>query len=194
MSKINNPRSNSPESDKKNRVYNFFNSPFGLWLLSTIFIGLITFSYENWRQFTKSRYEKDLQVNNLEIEINRRIYIFNKELNELSKMDTLTEMEKEDIKYPKKLETAIRKINNKNCYVFEQFRKRKLSSLLYELYVLLPTENKSIAEDAFEKMFLIEQFPSLINKNTSSEVADRYFEKILEYTRTSLSLDKWNNK
>ena len=194
MEQLNDVKNTDKAKQKLSKVFGFFNSPLGLWILSTLFIGFITFMYQNWSQSVKQDREKSEQIKNLETEINRRLFIFNQALAEVAKMDTLSVQEKDDNNYPRKVEEAIQKVNSKNCYVFEQFRKRKMSSLLYELFVLLPKENKAVARDAFEKMFLIEQFPKKIKKHTGSEKANDYFNQIVAYTKTSLSADKLDNK
>ncbi|QEC66595.1 hypothetical protein FRZ67_04515 [Panacibacter ginsenosidivorans] len=175
-----------PKSKTRKRLWEFCNSSLGIWVLSTIFIGLITFSYQNFSQIYKEQTDKNKEIKSLEIEINRRLFIFNSEITEVAKVDTSKKS------YPSKIEDAIRKVNSKNCYVFEQFRKRKLSSLLYELYALLPEKNKAVAYEAFEKMFIIEQFPAKINKNTKSDKATGYFDEIVTYTKTSLDIKDWN--
>jgi hypothetical protein len=186
MDKTNEHKESDPRPSIRNGIFSFLNSSLGIWVLSTIFIGLITFTYHTWSESVKESRDKESEIKNLEIEINRRIFIFNKELDELATMDTSKS------NYPEKIEEAIRKIDSKNCYVFEQFRKRKLSSLLYELYVLLPEKNKKVAYEAFEKAFLIEQFPSKINKKTTSEKANGYFDEIVSYTKTSLAVGNWD--
>ena len=92
-------------------------------MLSSIFIGLITFSYQNWSQSSNAARAKIQQINDLKTEINRRIFILNKEIEILSKVDTMSIESKDEYKYPKRLEEAIKRVNSKNCYVFEQFRK-----------------------------------------------------------------------
>lgn len=183
----------SLKENKPNHFLSFLNSPLGLWLLSSIFIGLITFSYQSWSHSTQLAHERTTHINNLKTEINRRIFIFNKEIEMLSRFDSMDTIAKDVEEYPQKIERAVRKVNSKNCYVFEEFKKRKLSTLLFELSSLLTDENRMMALEAFENMFLIEQFPSQINKETSIESADKYFEKILSYTKTSLSTEKWKS-
>jgi hypothetical protein len=175
------------------KILSFLNTPLGLWLLSSIFIGLISYFYQSWNHASIAAREKEERIFELKIEINRRIVILNKEIEWLTKFDTMNDLEKEKYKLSKKLEKAIRMVNSKNCYVFEQFRKRKLSSLLFELSNLLPEGKKSLVQDAFEDVFIIEQFPSNINKKTPIDKVDKYFQKILICTKTSVSKEKWKN-
>ncbi len=174
-----------PTSTSK-RVVSFLNSSLGLWVLSTIFIGLITFTYQTWCMHSKAEHDKNVQIYNLETEISRRIYVFNKRLEELSNLDTGVG------DYASKIEKAIKKVNSNDCYIFNEYRKRKLSTLLYELYVLLPEKNKPVAREAFEEMFLIEQFPSKIKKHTSSEQANDYLNKMLAFTKANTANDLWS--
>ena len=115
------------------KILSFLNTPLGLWLLSSIFIGMISYFYQSWNHASIAAIAKEERIFDLKIEINRRIVILNKEIERLTKFDTMDNLEKDKNKFPKKIERAIKKVNSKNCYVFEQFRKRKLSSLLFEL-------------------------------------------------------------
>ena len=174
------------ETSVSKKVLTFLNSSLGLWMLSTIFIGLITFTYQTWSMHSKEERDRDVQIYNLETEINRRIYVFNKSLEELSNLDTSVE------NYPGKIEKAIKKVNSNDCYIFNEYRKRKLSTLLYQLYILLPEKNKPVAREAFEEMFLIEQFPSKIKKHTNAEQANDYLDKMLTFTKANTGSDLWN--
>jgi len=55
------------------RVFSFFNSAFGLWLLSTIVIGLVTFSYSKYNDARQVRVQKQLFEERLADEIGARV-------------------------------------------------------------------------------------------------------------------------
>ena len=52
-------------SKTENSVMQFLNSAFGLWILSTVFIGLITFGYNKYTDYLKARDLKRKTINEL---------------------------------------------------------------------------------------------------------------------------------
>lgn len=180
-------KSNKP----KKSIWNFINSAFGLWLLSSVFLGFLTYQYNQWNEGKKTSDRRSRQVRKLDIEIYRRVMILNGEVDHLLSFQPDSTEDDPDRVFSRNLEKSIRKMNSKTDYVFEDFRKRKLSSLLFELYSLAEDKDRPMLETTFSNVFRIEQMTSAINKRTSLIEAKNMLKSITEYTKESLSLQKW---
>ncbi len=63
----------SISSKNENKVLDFLNSPLGIWILSTIVIGIITFGYKKYKEKRKIVVENNLKLSRITSEIEFRI-------------------------------------------------------------------------------------------------------------------------
>lgn len=141
-----------PPPSKRTRLWTTLNSSFVLWFMSTILVGIISFSYaiwektreENRRRDEESRTverEKRLTTRKLDAEISNRLYYFSQlleiEKNGLSVKPILALDNPSTAEYP---------IN-----VFPEFEKRNLQSLLWELIQVVPDNERPHIEKAYEQ-------------------------------------------
>lgn len=54
-------------------IWQFLNSNFGLWLLSTVAVGFITWSYTKWKETKEARADRDYKISMLDAEITYRL-------------------------------------------------------------------------------------------------------------------------
>jgi hypothetical protein len=61
---------------EKNKKWEFLNSTFGIWLFSSIVLGLITWGYTTWTDSRKAKEQKKEAINQIDVEITYRILDF----------------------------------------------------------------------------------------------------------------------
>jgi hypothetical protein len=74
----------TPQEKQKNSVLAFLNSAVGIWLLSSVTIGLITWAYSQWSESEKAEKEKSTTISKIDIEMTNRIFDFENNLNNAS--------------------------------------------------------------------------------------------------------------
>lgn len=75
------------QKHRSNVVWTFLNSGLGIWFLSTIILGLFTYSYNEYKENRKSNAEKETKIKQLDLEIENRISQFWVHLEPLIKRD-----------------------------------------------------------------------------------------------------------
>jgi hypothetical protein len=81
----------NPETSWRKAVWSFLNSSLGLWVLSSLVLGFITWSYTHWEE-KRSRQESLFEVaRKLDTEIADRIRAFDENLNEVSDVQSYIE-------------------------------------------------------------------------------------------------------
>jgi hypothetical protein len=105
-------------------VWGFFNSAFGLWLVSSILFGLVTWSYSTWSDSRARARENEAAVEKLDVEIAARVDRFR----------TLVSNAKSAERYYSALWYLDNPSSEKfGLVIFPEFGNRSLRSLLWEL-------------------------------------------------------------
>jgi hypothetical protein len=127
--KFRNEVRNSLNSSKKDSSkLQFLNSPFGLWILSTVFIGLITFGYNKYTDYLKANDLKRKTINDLAFEIGYRFEPLDVMKN---KEDIIRYIKKLD-NYPDKSDSTIGGFP----YSRAEFKNRTTESLVWDFKTL----------------------------------------------------------
>lgn len=119
---------NSLNSSKKdNTKFQFLNSPFGLWILSTVFIGLITFGYNKYTEYSKAKELKAKTINDLAFEIGYRF----------QPIDLMKEKE-EIITYINRLDLYPDRSDSVGGFPYsrEEFKNRTTESIIWDFKTL----------------------------------------------------------
>lgn len=141
-----------PPLSKKKKLWTVLNSSFALWFMSTIIVGVISFSYAAWdksgeekrRSDEESRTverEKTLATRKLDTEISSRLYYFSQ----------LLDIEETGISVTPLLVLNNPSIAEYPINVFPEFEKRTLQSLLWELVQVVPESEKDEIKNAYEQ-------------------------------------------
>lgn len=127
------------------RVWSFLNSPVGIWFLSTVAFGLISYSYASWQKTDTQLKNNFLVESKLDIEIANRLNQFQQSLNSNTHSPS-----KRDIELARmgadftgiKVYWAINRLNTTKP-IFPEFENETFMSLLWELHHVVPDEEKS---------------------------------------------------
>lgn len=120
---------------RRARFLAFFNTGLGLWLLSSIAVGTISWSYSEWSRYQQSKETKQELIRKLDLEIAVRLRYFNSLVSEANNLRTFYEALR-GLEQPSWL---VRGLPNT---VFPQFSERSFRSLLWELYTIVPSAEK----------------------------------------------------
>ena len=161
----------------RGKFLKFFNTAFGLWLLSSIFLSLVTWGYSTWQ--AKSEIEKQNMVNKkrLSDEISSRIgnaYI-------------LTSPGRfEENKNPHYYLDLLLMPPGDERVVIPEFSNRNLSSLLHELKQNLTGYEKSQTEQIEAKVgFIVTAFPDGTKSKVDLDVLNKQIQELLRITNKS---------
>lgn len=136
----------SPPQSAGGSIWAFLNSSFGLWTLSTLVVGVISWGYRRWRErredheFLRSQeLETQSAVRKLDLEIASRLRNFEKLMENASDLDgyynALISLEGGSLLFSRN--------------VFPDFENRPIESLIWELMLLLPDSNRAEVYPAF---------------------------------------------
>lgn len=146
-----------PKEPKRKRVMAFLNTPFFLWLLSTVVIGFGTFLYTRWenkREGERRKYEQQeiaksanaQTIHRLDAEISSRLTDFAAATNHAFKVSDRSS------RLRKALAALDRPSESENpVSVFPEYANRSLRSLLWELLQLVPESEKKNIKSAFDR-------------------------------------------
>jgi hypothetical protein len=118
----------------RKRALAFFNSALGIWLLSSVALGLVTWTYTRWTETLAKARENREAVEKLDIEIAARIQRFESFVVDGSRNVTYF-IALISLDNP----SAIDKVSP---VVFPEFHRRGLRSLLWELYTRVPVSER----------------------------------------------------
>ncbi len=135
---------NKPSSTWK-KVWAIINTSFGIWLLSTIVVGLFTWSYARWEQDRTKQSQRNEVIRKLDIEISSRISSIKSSLNNVSTLYTYVRIMR-SLGKPEEF-GPISEI------IFPEFQNRGLISLMFELLQLVSTDiEKSRINEALKAL------------------------------------------
>lgn len=141
--------STKTENNQKNKLWKFVNSNFGLWLLSSVFVGIITFSYTKLNESISNNSSRKELIIKLDQEIEGRFYQLiskqerqrdsineNFESNILPEQETMKELWFEFKASPKGYYQGL-------YVVYPEFSERNIASLIIELSSLIENKDES---------------------------------------------------
>lgn len=140
-------------SSYKQNLWLFLNSTFGLWFLSTITVGFITWSYTQW-QLSQSKFsEKIERIRKIDTEIAHRLDYF---YSDLKNTRTISDYYRA-VSYLGKTAPLV---------VYLEFEQRSLSSLLLELSYLVPKDKMN---DLKSMVKMVNRLASLGDHNSNNK-------------------------
>lgn len=130
----------------KSKLWVFLNSAFGLFLLSSIFLGLLSFSYGQWVKNS----ERQRKAEQLNLEISLRL----REMKSLSQgKDSQRYSNLVNIKQVIEGETSRFYVRKP---LFNEFENKSMTTLLWQLYLLVPSRDQAAIKDAIRKCTAID--------------------------------------
>lgn len=131
-----------PESNSK--YVKFLNSPLGLWILSSAFISLISFVWNQRKQANEKKSRDSEKRNKLKIELKYRLSEFNK---------NVKIFEKKELKF-KQPSIMLNPIFSTNCNpIYPEFQNRHFESVLMEARFYSDDKLLSFFEKIHEVLF-----------------------------------------
>jgi hypothetical protein len=118
-----------PPASHPTRLWNFLNSTLGIWFLSTCVLGVASFSFTAFYEMHKANLENTITINRLDAEISARLHSVI-----LGKTKKVTAEMLLSLEEPGRTEFP--------SSIFPEYKSRTFRSLLYELHLLIPIEEK----------------------------------------------------
>jgi hypothetical protein len=153
-----------PSLKRSHPVWDFINSSFGIFLLSSVFLGLLSFSYQQWRERTV----RDKRADQLKIEIALRIQA----------MEQMT-MGKDNNRYSNfvNISKVMDGDSKASFYVrkplFNEFDNKNMTSLLWQLYLVVPSSQRDMVRQAISEVDAISKEIREIRYTAANELPDR---------------------
>ena len=147
------------------KIWAFLNCPLGLWFLSTIAIGIISWSYSQWQANQVQIQEYQKQRRKLNMEVASRIQTFKNFL--------ANAQNKEQLYYSISF-LDDPEVDRFNLFIFPEFRKRSLRSLLWELNELVEKDEQADINEAILASEQLNDFylKRLLDLDSSHNVGD----------------------
>lgn len=137
------------------------NSPIFLWFLSTVVIGIASYSYTIWNEKRQVRLDTVESISRLDLEIANRLSFFGEQItSDVEIEDALLILENpRESKFP--------------TGVFTEFSDRSLRALLWELHNLVSSEEKQEIQIALDSTKRFKEI--YLNTAEDPEILDRLF-------------------
>jgi hypothetical protein len=172
---------------KDGKLLTFLNSALGIWLLSTIVVGLLSWSYTVWRDSRASASQTAETIRRLDAEIASRIHFLQSYLPSVQKREdfwTALWM----IEQPRDAHLTLT--------VFPEYNSRGLTSLLWELRTLTPELQKppinaAIAGAQRLSRERVSRLASLQGNESNGDVLDSERKLVLGVLHTYFSEHRW---
>ena len=182
----------------RGKLWVFFNTPFGLWFLSTIVIGLATFAYTTLTQYQADRAKQNESQRRLDIEIATRLSNFDRTIRRV--FDASWDLAKYDGARESRMEFSLaeldgrtaflpEKINNTN--VFPEYNNRTFQSLLIELHGLVPDSEKHQIKQSLDSLRIIQETLFSFPDGQSAEDLERMKNQIRKLMQKNFNVDRW---
>lgn len=130
LEKINTPSSHLA------RLVSFFNTGLGLWLLSTLAVGFISWGYGEWSRHQENQRNTTELIRKLDLEIGVRLRHFDVVITNANSLKTYY-IALWGLEQPSGI------IEGLPNTVFPEFSRRSFRSLLWELYTVVPSTEKA---------------------------------------------------
>jgi hypothetical protein len=168
-------RKRNPARTRWERVSPILNSAFVLWFLSSVVLGIVGVAYTKWdakRTIEREKREREAQVKRenelvtrkLDAEIENRLIFFARinhlELDAERSRIIIGFNSEDDVERIKKslIELENPSVGEHKLIVFPEYANRNLRSLLFELKEVIPDEQKSEVENAYNKSLVVTEF------------------------------------
>jgi hypothetical protein len=144
-------------------LWGFANSSFGIFLFTSVLLGLVSFSYTRWQAYEGDR----RTIEQLDLEIALR-------LDATDKMAS----SKENIRYSNlvNINDVINGAVKSSFYVrkplFNEFENKSLTTLMWQLYLLVPLGDKNEIKDKIRKVNDIMDRIAVVRFNAANELDD----------------------
>jgi hypothetical protein len=138
------------------RAWSLANTSFGIWFLSTIVIGLVTWSYSSVQEHARTNERKAETVRKLDTELTGRIH---GALVQLEALRRRLEGKAYDATRSETFATAVQALDSANS-IYPEYRSRSFSSLVLELGLLVPIDEQAslrVAAAAYEELKFVSQ-------------------------------------
>ncbi len=149
-------------SSPKKKVWGIINSPFGLWLLSTVLVGLIVYFYNDNKLNNEILANNAATIQKLETEASNRLQLFKLAL--LNQDPSKIYYQKEELAYM--IDGVLVRdgslAQKKPVYIFPEYKERTMNSLLYEIG-RLTFDKKQVSTITEARTFLTEIQNRLLN-------------------------------
>jgi hypothetical protein len=133
------PSADSDKTKRSTSLWAFLNSSFGVFLLSSVVLGALSFSYTQWRDYTAHKQAAE----QLDLEIALRIQAMEKMSSSADKIRYSNLVNISDvINGNTKVHFYVRKP------LFNDSESKSLTTLLWQLYLLVPTSERSAVKEA----------------------------------------------
>lgn len=160
----------------KNKIWIFLNSKLGLWLLSSIVLSGLTFSYSIVENMFHNNNARNEEIRKIDLELQNRLYVFGRALTR-----------NQDKEMRKKIADIVGSLaspdkSNYPIYVFEEYKNRTTQSLIWELHSLVEdSEKKKIREAAIVTRGMIDilEMNSLIGTSEFSYDNEKHVVKVV---------------
>jgi hypothetical protein len=180
------------------KLWVFLNTAFGLWFLSTIVIGLATFSYTALTQYDSDRLKQKESIKMLDIEITTRLYNFELTIRkvfnaswDLAQYEGVRESRMEFSLAELDGHSAFLPDKNSNTNVFPGYKNRTFQSLLIELHGLVPDSEKTLIKQSLDSLSTIKEMLFSFPDGQSVEDLERMQNQIMKLVKTCFNLDRW---
>jgi len=149
------------------KVWYLFNSPFGLWILSTVVVGLVAYFYNDMKLKSEISSNNAATMHKLSTETSHRLYKFRLSLSEQSP----TSLDYQDTELAYMIDGTLiidgTLSPEQPIYVFPEFKDRTMHSLLYEMERLTKDKKqassikqaRSILSEIKNKLLNMEEAP-----------------------------------
>jgi hypothetical protein len=147
----------SDKTSRRQRLLDFLNSAFGLWVLSTCVVGALTFAYTSQKEAGESTRLRREACERLEVEIARRMSELEYEFRRVEAQHGIDSQRG-------RLFEALNTVRSPRYPVFKEFKNRPLSSILFERYHLASEHEVANWKSLFDLASALEtsyQTPSL---------------------------------
>lgn len=135
--------SEKERSSFSHKIWKFINSPLGLWLLSTVLVGLVVYFYDNNKLQNQIIANNTATLHKLETEISNRLQQFRVALE--NQDPSKIYYQKDELAYmiDGTLISDGSLSREKPIYIFPEYKERTMNSLLYEISRLTIDKNQA---------------------------------------------------
>jgi hypothetical protein len=175
------PNPNSLSDFKRwSRIWQFINSGFGLWLLSTVVLGLATWGYTRWQTTRESEARNVESIQKLDIEILSRLFAVLSWGEGYTTAGGKVGQTQTNIA-PADLVNKLLHPPGSEKMLIPEFANRNLKSLLFELSFRLKGNEKIVVEEALIEIEQIER--DYASKQLTVEEVPEYLGRVMKLDR-----------
>jgi hypothetical protein len=161
---------------KREIIWKIVNSAFVIWFLSTIVVGITTWSYSNWQEQQRGDRELNQKIQRLDAEISYRFDVSNQSRPEYPDDTFVIALCYSPIHVEQQSKPLVNNSSEAQWqtdrYVFPEFKDRSLFSLMWELEQIVPESEKEAitqARKTLEEMRDVARSNNLESGRTTEE-------------------------